>query len=403
MYPWTAGALSATNLRSDADPSQSGTKTGNIYADITITNSGAWQTSNPQWAYNNGGMPSTDGFGMKMGVNWTTCTQTTTLTVTFKNASGGAITEYPVDFSIYDINAHVCSALSTNRFIDNITVTGYKTNLTTTVLPSVTSTCASNTVTSNSIKGSGSCGLTKTAFSFSNSNKVARIIITYTSGTGHPASQNCGTAPAALITSDDPKSQEIYVTPFKINPISSLPVEFSDFYYDCTYRDTFLLWETYSEHNNAFFTLYNSTDGENFKLMNKIDGKGNYSGLSEYKIRVTKNDLSSYYYRLDQTDFDGKTIQLKTISIPPNCQNELYETIVYPNPFKDLIYIDLPLKKSPSTISVLDLNGKILYQEFIENNTSHKSISLENIGKGMYLIQIENNQDITIHRIVKNE
>ncbi|MFN5031428.1 MAG: hypothetical protein ACK5FX_04320, partial [Flavobacteriia bacterium] len=226
FYPWVSGGLSASNWRSDPDPQQSGAKTGCIYSDVNIALSGgAWQTSNPQWAYNVGGMAAADGFGMKLGVSWTNVNQTVTFTITFRNAPSGAITEYPVDFSIFDINSHVCGATSLNRFIDVVSVVGYKADLTTSVNPSsIVPSCAQNIVTGNSVKGSGSCGNSETTVAFNSSNTVARIVITYSSGTGDPASLNCAGTPPQLLAGNDPRAQEIFLTPFRlIAPSSSAP------------------------------------------------------------------------------------------------------------------------------------------------------------------------------------
>jgi gliding motility-associated-like protein len=226
FYPWTNGGLSATDWRSDPDPAQSGPKTGCVYSDVSIALSGgAWQTSNPQWAYNTGGMTAADGFGLRLGVNWTSVNQTVTLTITFKDAPGGNITEYPVDFSVFDINAHACGASESNRFIDVVSIVGYKANLTTAVNPnSIVPSCPQNIVTGNSVKGSGFCGLTRTAVTFNSTNTVARIVITYSSGTGDPASQNCAGSPPQLLSGHDPRAQEIWITPFRLTgPSSTAP------------------------------------------------------------------------------------------------------------------------------------------------------------------------------------
>jgi hypothetical protein len=226
FYPWTNGGLSATDWRSDPNPEQSGPKTGCVYSDVSIALSdGAWQTSNPQWAYNTGGMTAADGFGLRLGVNWTNVNQTVTLTITFKDAAGGNITEYPVDFSVFDINAHACGALEENRFIDVVSIVGYKANLTTAVNPnSIVPSCPQNIVTGNSVKGSGFCGLSRTAVTFDPTNTVARIVITYSSGTGDPASQNCAGSPPQLVSGNNPRAQEIWITPFRLTaPSSSAP------------------------------------------------------------------------------------------------------------------------------------------------------------------------------------
>ncbi len=223
FFSWTNGSISASNWRSDPNPVQFNPYTGCLYADISVTNTAAsWQANNPRYHYSANGMPASAGYGMRLGVDWGNGSQTVTYTITFKNASGGSVTEYPVEFSIYDINAHACASTSINRFIDVVSVVGYRQNLSTTVNPTYANaansggiTCTSNTVSGNQIKGSGNCGSNRTNVTFPEN--VARIVITYTAGTGHPASLDCGTAPAALVVGDNPRPQEIYFSPFKIN------------------------------------------------------------------------------------------------------------------------------------------------------------------------------------------
>jgi hypothetical protein len=228
FFSWSQGQTTATNWRSDPSPLTTpgfpagSNYTGCLYADINIANSAAeWVTNYPRYAYNTIGMPAAAGYGMRLQTNWTTSNRVVTYTITFKSSSGGPVSEYPVEFSIYDINSHLCGAASIDRFIDAVSVVGYRQNLSTVVNPTYANaansggiTCTNNIVTGNWIKG-GDCGASRTNVTFPNN--VARIIITYTSGIGHPANLNCGTTPAALVAADNPRSQEILFSPFKIN------------------------------------------------------------------------------------------------------------------------------------------------------------------------------------------
>ncbi|PKR80526.1 hypothetical protein CW751_09125 [Brumimicrobium salinarum] len=67
-----------------------------------------------------------------------------------------------------------------------------------------------------------------------------------------------------------------------------------------------LNWSTASEKNNDFFTLEKSTNGKDWELLKTLNGAGN----STHTLKYRWTDQSPYsgisYYRLKQTDFDGK-------------------------------------------------------------------------------------------------
>ena len=218
---WPNGQLTATNLRSDPDNQEFTSYSGCVYADVTMSG-GPWKT---------GGYPrytnatATYGFGMEMVVDWTNCTSTATMTITFKNASGGAVTEYPVNFSILGLNSHVCGASDANRFIDQVTIRGYEADLTTAATPTITKNCANASLAGNTLTGTSSCGSSITSNAADVSfTSVARIVITYSSATGYPPTLSCGSSPAALTSLNDPREQNIYISAFEItNPSNPAP------------------------------------------------------------------------------------------------------------------------------------------------------------------------------------
>jgi hypothetical protein len=149
---WPNGTTSATDLRSDPDNQEFTAYTGCVYADVSMSG-GPWKTGGyPR--YTNAG--ATYGFGMDMFVDWSNCTSTATMTITFKNASGGSPTAYPVSFSIMGLNSHICGATSANRFIDRVTIQGYQSDLTTAVTPTITKNCAGAVLSGNTLTGTES-------------------------------------------------------------------------------------------------------------------------------------------------------------------------------------------------------------------------------------------------------
>lgn len=95
-------------------------------------------------------------------------------------------------------------------------------------------------------------------------------------------------------------------------PCVVLPVGMVDFEVDCKNEKPFLSWSTVSEDNNDFFTVWESTDAENFREVAKIPGAGNSSANLSYSWHSPTSTDQLKYYRLSQTDFNGATEVFET-------------------------------------------------------------------------------------------
>ncbi len=94
-----------------------------------------------------------------------------------------------------------------------------------------------------------------------------------------------------------------------------LPIELISFNFSVEGKDIELTWETASEVNNDYFTVERSQDAVNFEPVGRVDGKGNYNGLSKYTLTDFNPLTGVSYYRLKQTDFDGKYSYSDIISV----------------------------------------------------------------------------------------
>ncbi len=73
---------------------------------------------------------------------------------------------------------------------------------------------------------------------------------------------------------------------------------------------------------------------------------------------------------------------------------------IYPNPTSGLVNIDLSMTLSNAKIQLVDLQGKILFAN-TEFNGQNLIIDLNNFSNGMYLLQIEQNSQISQFKLVK--
>jgi hypothetical protein len=85
-----------------------------------------------------------------------------------------------------------------------------------------------------------------------------------------------------------------------------LPVTLSNFATKIFKKSIEINWSTASETNNDYFTIERSSDGRDFRAIGTVDGAGNSTETLDYSY-VDESPLSgTSYYRLKQTDYDGK-------------------------------------------------------------------------------------------------
>ena len=116
------------------------------------------------------------------------------------------------------------------------------------------------------------------------------------------------------------------------NDLNPLPVELTEFSGECKDGNISLTWTTASEINNDYFIVEKSENMKDFSFVSKITGSGNSNTVNSYST-TDYSDLQSTYYRLTQTDFDGKRTIYAPINV--NCYDNtaVPELIVYRNNF----------------------------------------------------------------------
>jgi hypothetical protein len=67
-----------------------------------------------------------------------------------------------------------------------------------------------------------------------------------------------------------------------------------------------LNWATANEFNNDFFTIEKSKDGKSWEEIGNINGAGTKNQLTNYTFYHSSPEFGVTYYRLKQTDFDGR-------------------------------------------------------------------------------------------------
>lgn len=169
-----------------------------------------------------------------------------------------------------------------------------------------------------------------------------------------------------------------------------LPIELITFKGKAEKNVNLLEWTTATEINNDYFVLEKSIDGIDFIPLTTVDGAGNSNQPTNYEFIDYNPYRGITYYRLKQTDFDGKT----TFSIIEPVANDFVETTldnVRPNPTTNGIYFDFYTTTSGTLdIEIFDYTGKLVLKEerFVEEGKSVINGNLSQLSNGLYTLKV---------------
>lgn len=189
---------------------------------------------------------------------------------------------------------------------------------------------------------------------------------------------------------------------------SSLPIELGSFDALATEEGTVdVFWQTISERNNDYFTIERSQDGKYFENIGTVDGAGNSTNKIDYEFVDEDAPSGISYYRLRQTDFDGKTEVFEPVSVMISRASEsIAIERLYPNPFSNEFTIEFSSEGgAPVTFTMQSMNGSIVHAEEITSHSSTNSYTFRQgntIPPGTYLaiLTSRNGQRVT-KKIIK--
>jgi hypothetical protein len=124
------------------------------------------------------------------------------------------------------------------------------------------------------------------------------------------------------------------------------------------------------------------------KYISKFDNvKIAIKAVNTYQIQDNGKYYFNYYYEALIDDFEIlKPIESKKTDV----ESDAYAIEIYPNPTKDILYINTNSDMSNASIELLDIEGRVVYNENAIKENPIK-IDCSNITKGAYFLKITNN------------
>jgi len=180
-----------------------------------------------------------------------------------------------------------------------------------------------------------------------------------------------------------------------------LPIELIEFSAERMGRKVKVSWATYSEVNNDYFTVERTLDNLEWNVVDTVTGAGNSTERIDYSILDLNTHSTLTYYRLKQTDYDGKFTYSNIVSVDENQLNQ--SAIVSPNPNDGLNFqIQGLLVNELFEVMIVNSSGQIVFTNTYESKNGSITLLLpDKLKSGIYTLILYGEDTIPITFSVK--
>lgn len=144
---------------------------------------------------------------------------------------------------------------------------------------------------------------------------------------------------------------------------TALPVQLINFDAKKDGHTALLTWQTGSEQNSAGFDVERSSNGIDFDKIGHLKSKGNSINTQSYLLKDQSPLSGTNYYRLRQTDLDGRSTISETRLLTFGNQQKV-SLKLFPNPATNFIQLQFPgtFYGKAATINICDVSGRVVKQ-----------------------------------------
>lgn len=182
--------------------------------------------------------------------------------------------------------------------------------------------------------------------------------------------------------------------------VNALPIDLLYFQAKLVNSQVQFSWATAKEVNNDYFTVEKSADGVNFETLLEVDGAGNSQQLRKYSATDASpyNDVT--YYRLKQTDFDGKYEYSKTEAV---YTHGTQGSLLVSSPGRKQIHISCQLPDSYSgNLTIHNSQGLLIWSKTVSANAAGNILNTDVpvAASGLYVVSLQHNTGVIIKKLI---
>ena len=292
----------------------------------------------------------------------------------------------PVTFNLYDINQDFWSGDDSKYFTDIVEVSALDNNSTSVPLANITigNSCG------NTLSSSGN-----TRIITGDHNKCSNQLNSVSVGAGGTWVKQITIKYKRGLSDYGPSapwSQYVIVTNvYGCSSNTILPVELTSFTGACSNGNQEFSWITATETNNDFFTLEKSVNAVDFIEAGRVKGAGNSTSPESYHFVLNSDDAVYQYFRLKQTDFNGKFSYSSVINL--ECSSDYYGAVtLFPNPVANeaRIRFNFPIKEH-IVYTITDIYGRPVQMGDIQTDENIRELEfpVDELSGGVYLVEMK--------------
>jgi hypothetical protein len=172
---------------------------------------------------------------------------------------------------------------------------------------------------------------------------------------------------------------------FSTVPPASLPVTFQSFFVNRQGANIQLTWTTSEEVNNEYYAVERSTDARSWKEMAIVIGAGTTTLVSRYSYTDKNVTHAVVYYRIRQTDMNGKVhySAIRTVRTEDQSACNIYASS------KQTIVVDLNSEvKENLNVQVVSMSGQIVKRQNFNQASYRLTLNMANVTPGVYAVQV---------------
>jgi len=186
---------------------------------------------------------------------------------------------------------------------------------------------------------------------------------------------------------------------FRVTASTVLPVSLVRFVCSAEDKSILLQWNTASEISNDFFAIERSADGRDFSEIGRIKGMGDSAEPQVYDFADSNPLPGKNYYRLRQTDFDGRFSYSRVVSAMFGQASDIR---LFPSPVVDKLKVELekPVREN-GVWQIFDLAGRLAMSGDFMTDNADIEVDAEELPSGVYFLRVAIGREMFVRQFQK--
>jgi hypothetical protein len=164
---------------------------------------------------------------------------------------------------------------------------------------------------------------------------------------------------------------------------TGLPISLNFFQARSEEGGALITWKVSTEINNDKMLVERSKDGQRFREIGQVKGRGTSAIPFEYQYFDNNPGTGDTYYRLKQVDFNGSFEYSKVIALNTEGFIQLY---TYPNPTRERIFVRSTEEVVLAGLHLFDGLGRKFLLQWSGGNGLYEAVLPQGLPTGLYIL-----------------